>query len=91
MVDQSRVGIARPAVDRALVLEYQDMLTGKSSKLSKSQSLQFSGQEIQKVRQLPDDRVSQNTRLVVSKDNASFRAVVHRYVCFEPVPAALRW
>ena len=34
MFEQTKVGIARPAVDGALVLEYEDMLTGKSSKLS---------------------------------------------------------
>ena len=31
------------------------------------------------------------TRLVVSKDNASSGPVFHRYVCFEPVPAAMLW
>ena len=36
MVDQSKVGIARPAVDGAIVLEYEDMLMGQSSKLSRS-------------------------------------------------------
>ena len=36
VVDQSKAGIARPAVDGALVLEYDDMLTGKSSELSRS-------------------------------------------------------
>ena len=39
MVDQSKIWIARPASDRALVLEYEDMLTGNSSKLSRSQCL----------------------------------------------------
>ena len=39
MVEQSKVGIARPAVDGAPVLEYKDMLTGKRSKLSESQCL----------------------------------------------------
>ena len=39
MVNQSKIGIARPAVNRALVLEYEDMLTGKSSKLSRSECL----------------------------------------------------
>ena len=39
MVEQSKVAIARPAVDGAVVLEYEDMLTGKSSKLSRSQCL----------------------------------------------------
>ena len=34
MFDQSKIGIARSVVDRALVLEYKDMLTGKSPKLS---------------------------------------------------------
>ena len=41
MVDQSKVGIARPAVDGALVLEYEDVLTGKSSKLSRSRCLRL--------------------------------------------------
>ena len=39
MVEQSTVGITRPAVDGALVLEYEDMLTRKRSKLSRSQRL----------------------------------------------------
>ena len=39
MVEQPEVGIARPAVRGALVLECEDMLTGKSSKLSRSQCL----------------------------------------------------
>ena len=36
MVDPSKIGIARPAVDSALVLAYEDMHTKKSSKLSRS-------------------------------------------------------
>ena len=59
MVDQSKVGIARPGVDRALVLEYEDMLTGNSSKLSRSQCLRLGREEIPKVRWLPDGRVRQ--------------------------------
>ena len=39
MVQQSKVGITRSAVDGALVLEYEDMFTGKRSKLSRSQCL----------------------------------------------------
>ena len=39
MVEQSRVGITRSTVDGALVLEYEDMFTGKRSKLSRSQCL----------------------------------------------------
>ena len=59
MVDQSQMGIARPAVDRALVLEYQDMLTGKGSKLSQSQCLRLGCKDIPKVRLPPDGRVPQ--------------------------------
>ena len=59
MVEQSKVGIARPAVDGALVLEYEDMLTGKSAKLSRSQCLRPGREEIPKVRRLPDGRVPQ--------------------------------
>ena len=57
MVEQLKVAIARQAVDMALVLEYEDMLTGKSSKLSRSQWLRLGREEIPKVRQLPDGRV----------------------------------
>ena len=39
MVQQSKVGITRSAVDGALALEYEDMFTGKRSKLSRSQRL----------------------------------------------------
>ena len=39
MVQQSKVGITRSVVDGALVLEYEDMFTGKRSKLSRSQCL----------------------------------------------------
>ena len=39
MVQHSKVGITRPVVDGALVLEYEDMFTGKRSKLSRSQCL----------------------------------------------------
>ena len=59
MVEQSKVGIARPAIDGALVLEYEDMLTGKSSKLSPSQCLRLGREEIPKVRRQPDGWVPQ--------------------------------
>ena len=39
MIEQSKVGLTRLAVDGALVLEYEDMFTGKRSKLSRSQCL----------------------------------------------------
>ena len=35
IVQQSKVGITRSAIDGALVLEYEDMFTGKRSKLSR--------------------------------------------------------
>ena len=39
MVQQLKVGITRSAVDGALVLEYENMFTGKRWKLSRSQCL----------------------------------------------------
>ena len=57
MVDQSEIGIARSAVHRAFVLEYEDMLTGRSSKLSWSQCLRLGHKEIPEDRRLPDGRV----------------------------------
>ena len=48
MVHQSKMGITRPLADRALVLEYEDVLTGASSKLSRSQCLRLGGKEIYK-------------------------------------------
>ena len=39
MIEQSKAGITRSTVDRALVLEYEDMFTGKRSKWSRSQRL----------------------------------------------------
>ena len=53
MVQQSKVGITRSAVDGALVLEYEDMFTGKRSKLSRSQCLCLGRIEIPKVRRFP--------------------------------------
>ena len=50
MVQQLKVGITRSAVDGALVLEYEDMVTGKCSKLSRSQCLCLGRIEIPKVR-----------------------------------------
>ena len=57
MIDQSRIGITMPAVNRPLVLDYEDMLTGKSSRLSRSQCLRLGRKEIPKARLLPDGRV----------------------------------
>ena len=51
MVQQSKLGITRSAVDGALVLEYEDMFTGKRSKLSRSQCLCLGRIEIPKARQ----------------------------------------
>ena len=53
MVQQCKVGITRSAVDGALLLEYEDMFTGKRSKLSKSQCLYLGQIEIPKVRLFP--------------------------------------
>ena len=53
MVEQSKVGITKSTVDGALVLEYEDMFTGKRSKLSRSQCLCLGRIEIPKVRRFP--------------------------------------
>ena len=53
MVQQSKVGITRSAVDGALVLEYEDMFTGKCSKFSRPQCLCLGRIEIPNVRRLP--------------------------------------
>ena len=49
MVDQSKVGIARPAIDGALVLGYKDMPMGESSKLSWSECLLLGREEVPEV------------------------------------------
>ena len=54
MVEQPKVGITRPVVDGALVLEYEDMFTGKRSKLSRSQCLCLGRIEIPMVRRFPN-------------------------------------
>ena len=59
MVHQLKIKIARPAVDSALVLAYEDMHTGKSSKLSRSWCLQLGGKEIPRVRLLAGGKVPQ--------------------------------
>ena len=59
MVEQSRVGVTGPAVDGALVLEYEDMFTGKRSKLSRSQCLCLGRIKISKVRRFPNVLVPQ--------------------------------
>ena len=53
MVQQSKVGITESAVDGAPVLEYEDMFTGKRSKLSRSQCLCLGRIEIPKVGRFP--------------------------------------
>ena len=59
MVEQSKVGITGPAVDGALVLQYEDMITGKRSKLSQSQCLCLGRIKIPKVRRFPNVFVPQ--------------------------------
>ena len=54
MVQQSEVGITRSAVDGALVLEYEDMFSGKHSKLSRSQCLCLGRMKIPNVRLFPN-------------------------------------
>ena len=53
MVQQSKVGITRSAIDGALVLEYEDMFTGKRSKLPRSQCVCLGQIEIPKARRFP--------------------------------------
>ena len=53
MVQQSKVGITRSAVDGALVLQYEDMFRGKRSELSRSQCFCLGRIEIPKVRRFP--------------------------------------
>ena len=53
MVQQSKVGITRSPIDGALVLEYEDMFTGKRSKLSRSQCVCLGQMEIPKVGGFP--------------------------------------
>ena len=53
IVQQSKVRITRPAVDGALVLEYEDMFTGKRSELSRSQCFCLGRIETPKVRRFP--------------------------------------
>ena len=59
MIEQSKVGITRSTVDGALVLEYEDMFTGKRSKLSRSQCLCLGRIEIPKIRRPPNVLVPQ--------------------------------
>ena len=53
MFQQLKVGITRSAVDGALVLEYEDMFTGKRLTLSRSQCLCLGRKEIPRVRLFP--------------------------------------
>ena len=59
MIEQSKVGITRAAVDGARDSEYEDMFTGKRSKLSRSQCLCLGQIEIPKIRRLPNVFVPQ--------------------------------
>ena len=53
IVQQPKVGFTRSAVNGALVLEYEDMFTGKRSKLSRSQCFRLGRIKIAKVRLSP--------------------------------------
>ena len=57
MIDQSKIGITRPAVDKALVLEYEYMLKGKGSMMFRSQCLRLGGVEVAEARLLRGGRV----------------------------------
>ena len=59
MIEQLKVGITRSTVDGALVLENEDMFTGKCSKLSRSQCLCLGRIGIPKIRRLPNVLVPQ--------------------------------
>ena len=54
MIQQSKVRITRSVVDGALVLEYEDMFTGKRSKLSRSQCLCPGRIEVPEARRFPN-------------------------------------
>ena len=54
MVQQWKIGITRSVVDGALVLEYEDMFTGKRSKLSRSQCLCPGRIEVPEARLFPN-------------------------------------
>ena len=71
MVEQSKVGITQPAVDGALVLEYEDMFTGKRSKLSRSQCLCLGRIKIPTFDGFQMSLLHKSIRLVTSKENAS--------------------
>ena len=59
MIEQFKVGITGWTVDGAVALEYEDMFTGKRTKLSWSQCLCLGRIEIPKVRRLPNVLVPQ--------------------------------
>ena len=59
MIEQSKVRITRSTVDRALVLECEDMFTGKRSKLSRPQCLCLGRIEIPEIRRLRNILVPQ--------------------------------
>ena len=54
MIERPKVGITRPTLDGPLVLEYEDMFTGKHSKLFRSQCLCLGRMEFPKIRRLPN-------------------------------------
>ena len=78
MVQQPKVGITRSVVDGALVLEYEDMFTGKRSKLSRSQYLCPGRIEVPEARRFPNVLTHRSARLVTSKEYPSCRPVDHR-------------
>ena len=78
MAEQSKVGITRLAVDGALVLQYEDMLTGKRSKLSGSQCLCLGRIKSQRFDGFSNAWVHKSLRLIASKENASCRPPEHR-------------
>ena len=57
MIDPPKIGIPKPSVDRGLVLEYEYMLTGRGSMLSRSQCLRPGSVELPGAPLLPDGRV----------------------------------
>ena len=59
MIEQSKFGSTRSTIDRALVLEYEDMFTGRHSKLSRSECFCLGRIEIPKIRRLPNILVPQ--------------------------------
>ena len=57
MIDQSKIGVTRSSINRALVLEDEHMLRDKGSMLSCSKRLRPGSVEVPEARLLPDGMI----------------------------------